>query len=250
MRIRCYWSCICNASSSARSSSSAEVTLVLPADSANFFAYVPCFQAVHVFTCVQTQQVMTVMRREPTNEGMQAHTLLWHGQHASTHTRPESPQVQLMTLRLRMIKSNVPLTLDTDATAGRQVASAAHVEVMRKCRPGLMEYALEALFLRDCYLLGGCRHAPYTPICASGPNAAVLHYGHAAAPNSALASTRGCLPGREQLGDPPSVAAALAEALELCGWNANSGQRVVLRLLCGSAAVTKPVTAQLPDVIG
>jgi hypothetical protein len=73
----------------------------------------------------------------------------------------------------------------TARTRRAQVASAAHVEVMRKCRPGLMEYALEAVFLRDCYLLGGCRHAPYTPICASGPNGAVLHYGHAAAPNSA-----------------------------------------------------------------
>ncbi len=86
------------------------------------------------------------------------------------------------------------MIFDTDVTADHQVASAAHVEVMRKCRPGLMEYALEALFLRDCYLLGGCRHAPYTPICASGPNAAVLHYGHAAAPNSALTLICGCIP--------------------------------------------------------
>ena len=76
-----------------------------------------------------------------------------------------------------------------------QVACAAHVEVMRKCRPGLMEYALEAVFLKDCYLLGGCRHAPYTPICASGPNGAVLHYGHAAAPNG----------GRLSSFSPPSV---------------------------------------------
>lgn len=66
-----------------------------------------------------------------------------------------------------------------------RVASAAHVEVMRQLRPGMMEYEAEALFLAHCYRRGGCRHAPYTPICASGRNGAVLHYGHAGAPNGA-----------------------------------------------------------------
>ncbi|KAK9848336.1 hypothetical protein WJX84_000611 [Apatococcus fuscideae] len=65
-----------------------------------------------------------------------------------------------------------------------KIGSAAHVEVMRQCQPGMMEYGLESTFLHSCYLGGGCRHTPYTPICASGPSGHVLHYGHAGAPNS------------------------------------------------------------------
>ena len=54
---------------------------------------------------------------------------------------------------------------------------------MRSARPGVMEYELEAQFLYEIYKSGGCRRSAYTSICACGPNAAVLHYGHAAAAN-------------------------------------------------------------------
>ncbi|GAB4819295.1 hypothetical protein N2152v2_006341 [Parachlorella kessleri] len=64
-----------------------------------------------------------------------------------------------------------------------QVASQAHVEIMRLCKGGNWEFQLEAAYLQSIYSRGGCRTAHYTPIFASGPNAAVLHYGHAGAPN-------------------------------------------------------------------
>ena len=54
---------------------------------------------------------------------------------------------------------------------------------MRHAKPGMMEFELEAKFQYEIYAKGGCRKTAYTSICACGPNNAVLHYGHAAAPN-------------------------------------------------------------------
>jgi len=70
------------------------------------------------------------------------------------------------------------------------ISSMAHVGVMRACKPGMMEYQLESLFQHHTYTYGGCRHVSYTCICACGPSANVLHYGHAGRPNARmLAST-------------------------------------------------------------
>ncbi|XP_033095697.1 xaa-Pro dipeptidase-like isoform X1 [Anneissia japonica] len=64
-----------------------------------------------------------------------------------------------------------------------KISSEAHMEIMRKIRPGMKEYEMESLFQHYCYSKGGCRHTSYTCICGSGKNGAVLHYGHAGAPN-------------------------------------------------------------------
>ena len=66
-----------------------------------------------------------------------------------------------------------------------KLSSEAHIAVMKQARAGMFEYQLESLFMHHCYMWGGARHVGYTSICACGPHGAVLHYGHAGAPNDA-----------------------------------------------------------------
>lgn len=67
-----------------------------------------------------------------------------------------------------------------------KVSSDAHKKVMRMplVKDKHFEYQAEAVFLAHSYYVGGCRHMSYTCICGVGNNSAILHYGHANAPNN------------------------------------------------------------------
>ncbi|CAF0961215.1 unnamed protein product [Rotaria sordida] len=64
-----------------------------------------------------------------------------------------------------------------------KISSEAHKFVMLNIKDGMYEYETEALFQYYCHRYGAMRHMSYTCICATGENPAVLHYGHAGAPN-------------------------------------------------------------------
>ena len=97
--------------------------------------------------------------------------------------RVDNGRLHPIIVELRVIKTAEELEVMRYVS---DVTSKAHMEVMRQCKPGLREYQMEALFMQEVYYKGGCRNCAYTCICATGPNPAILHYGHAGAPNSRL----------------------------------------------------------------
>lgn len=59
-------------------------------------------------------------------------------------------------------------------TAAR-ISAKAHKRAMRYCRPGLMEWQVEAELVHECARQGG-RFQAYTPIVGGGANGCILHY--------------------------------------------------------------------------
>ena len=73
--------------------------------------------------------------------------------------------------KLRLIKDKEEIKNIRKAT---DISSKAHVELMRRCRPGLNERDLEAELIYN-FNLNNATEA-YTSIVASGKNACILHY--------------------------------------------------------------------------
>jgi len=72
---------------------------------------------------------------------------------------------------MRLFKSRAETSVMGKAA---EIAVAAHRRAMRACRPGLMEYELEAEYLHEFRRHGAT--CSYLPIVAGGANACVLHY--------------------------------------------------------------------------
>ena len=73
---------------------------------------------------------------------------------------------------LRLIKSADEIKLMKRAA---RVSAAAHRRAMQACRPGKMEYEIEAELLYE-FKKGGCQYPAYPSIVGGGANSCILHY--------------------------------------------------------------------------
>jgi Xaa-Pro aminopeptidase len=73
---------------------------------------------------------------------------------------------------MRLIKRPEELKLMRRAC---KVAAAAHRRAMQTCRPGMMEYEIEAELLYE-FKRGGASFPAYSPIVGGGANGCILHY--------------------------------------------------------------------------
>ncbi len=73
---------------------------------------------------------------------------------------------------MRLFKSKKEIQIMSKA--GR-ISAQAHIEAMRACKPGMMEYQLEAVYINH-FTRNACRSQAYPSIVGGGKNACILHY--------------------------------------------------------------------------
>ena len=89
----------------------------------------------------------------------------------SGHAPSEIVALDHLLHEMRLFKSRAEAGVMRHAA---KIAVAAHARAMRVCRPGMMEYELEAEYLHEFRRHGA--ECSYPPIVAAGANACVLHY--------------------------------------------------------------------------
>jgi len=89
----------------------------------------------------------------------------------SGHAPSEIVALDHLLHEMRLFKSRAEASVMGKSA---RIAVAAHKRAMRACRPGMIEYELEAEFLHEFRRHGA--ECSYLPIVAGGANACVLHY--------------------------------------------------------------------------
>lgn len=102
----------------------------------------------------------------------QALLFLQHNNRAGEKVPCELIDIAEILHEMRLIKQPAELALMRQAA---KITTGAHQRAMQVCRPGMMEYQLEAELLYEFYRHGS-RYPAYNSIVASGSNACVLHY--------------------------------------------------------------------------
>ena len=90
---------------------------------------------------------------------------------SGTHSPHEFVALDHLLHDMRLYKSRSELKVMREAA---DVSVAAHTRAMQVCRPGMMEYQLEAEFLYTFRRHNG--HAAYSTIVGGGENGCILHY--------------------------------------------------------------------------
>lgn len=89
----------------------------------------------------------------------------------SSHAPSEIVALDHLLHEMRLFKTRAETNVMRKSA---QIAVAAHRRAMRACRPGLMEFELEAEYLHEFKRNGA--DCSYLPIVAGGANACILHY--------------------------------------------------------------------------
>jgi len=91
---------------------------------------------------------------------------------AGIHTPAEFVALDHLLHEMRLFKSVGEVKAMHKAA---RISALAHQRAMRFCRPGMMEYQIEAELIHE-FMHHGARSPAYPPIVGGGSNACVLHY--------------------------------------------------------------------------
>ena len=91
---------------------------------------------------------------------------------AGIHTPAEFVALDHLLHEMRLFKS--PGEVKVMRKAAR-ISAIAHQRAMQACRPGMMEYQIEAELIHE-FMSHGARSTAYPPIVGGGANACILHY--------------------------------------------------------------------------